>query len=115
MATFWLLAMLAHHIAVDRAERGLKWRWWVVAAALCVPPAFLCKEEAVLLPAVLFVMEAARWKWVGGRGRRVQARALLTRATAMASAYGFHGLDHACRHLAQHQQLRLPSGRFASA
>jgi hypothetical protein len=63
MTTFALLAMTAHHVAVDRAERGHGWTWAVAVAALC-------KEEAVLLPAVLLVMEAARWKWMGGRGRR---------------------------------------------
>jgi hypothetical protein len=77
MATFSLLAMVAHHVAVDRAERGRGWGWAVAAACACMPLAALCKEEAVLLPAALLVMEATRWKWLGAHGRRAAVVSVL--------------------------------------
>lgn len=84
MATFWLLTMLAHHVAVHRADREQPWARFVVLAPLGLLLAALCKEEAILLPAVLAAMEGSRWTGLSPGGRRAAAVSVVSIGVAAA-------------------------------
>jgi hypothetical protein len=70
VAFFSLATLLQYHRAVRRVQQGRRaWHLFITMVLLFVLGA-LCREEIVLLPGVLLVLEWARWPRLALRARR---------------------------------------------
>jgi hypothetical protein len=94
VTTFLLLAIWLHHRAVARAGTGGGSGPSIAGAALALALAALCKEELVLLPAIVAALEAARWRRLAIAERRVAIASFGVLVLVVAAYAGFRWTVH---------------------
>lgn len=94
VTTFVLLAVWFHHRAVARAERGRSPVPAAILAASATLLAATCKEEVVLIPAILAAIEAIRWPRLGPAARRATVGAWIAIAAPVVVYLAFRFAIH---------------------
>jgi len=94
VTTFLLLAIWLHHRAVARAGSGGSPGPAIAGAALALGLAALCKEEMVLLPAMVAGLEAARWRRLALPERRAAVMSFAVLVLVVAAYAWFRWTVH---------------------